>query len=156
MTEHAVLHSTFTLERTYPVPRERVFAAWADPAAKARWFARAHSGIHHDLDFRVGGAETVLRPGGDGEPELKFESTYRDIVPGERIVYASTVSVDGQLATVSQTTVLFESAAGATTLQLTEQGTFLDGLEPPSAREQGTGEWLDLLAADLRGVRAGA
>lgn len=39
MTEHPVLHSSFTLERSYPATPERVFAAWADPAAKARWFA---------------------------------------------------------------------------------------------------------------------
>ena len=34
-----VTHATFSLERVYPVPAARVFAAWADPAAKARWFA---------------------------------------------------------------------------------------------------------------------
>ena len=34
-----VTHATFSLERSYPAPPARVFAAWADPAAKARWFA---------------------------------------------------------------------------------------------------------------------
>ena len=34
-----VTHATFSLERDYPVAPARVFAAWADPAAKARWFA---------------------------------------------------------------------------------------------------------------------
>ena len=34
-----VTHATFTLERVYPAPPQRVFAAWSDPAAKARWFA---------------------------------------------------------------------------------------------------------------------
>ncbi len=28
-----VTHATFSLERRYPVPAARVFAAWADPAA---------------------------------------------------------------------------------------------------------------------------
>ena len=27
-----VTHASFTLERAYPVPPARVFAAWADPA----------------------------------------------------------------------------------------------------------------------------
>ena len=36
--DHNVTHATFTLERSYPVPPARVFAAWADPAAKASWF----------------------------------------------------------------------------------------------------------------------
>lgn len=66
MTEHAALHSTFTLERSYPATPERVFAAWADPTARARWFAGDTS--EHDLDFRTGGKETVLQHGGDGPP----------------------------------------------------------------------------------------
>jgi uncharacterized protein YndB with AHSA1/START domain len=39
-----VTHATFTLERSYPVPPARVFAAWADPAAKARWFTPGEDG----------------------------------------------------------------------------------------------------------------
>ncbi len=31
MTERSIVHATFTLERTYPVPVQRVFHAWADP-----------------------------------------------------------------------------------------------------------------------------
>ena len=30
-----VTHASFTLERAYPAPPARVFAAWADPAVKA-------------------------------------------------------------------------------------------------------------------------
>jgi hypothetical protein len=43
-----------------------------------------------------------------------------------------------------------------TRLIRTEQGTFLDGEESPSWREQGTGGWLDALGAELRRVRARA
>jgi uncharacterized protein YndB with AHSA1/START domain len=38
MTDQHVLHATFTLEPSYPATPARVFAAWAEPAAKARWF----------------------------------------------------------------------------------------------------------------------
>ena len=38
-SEHEVVHATFALERTYPSSPAQVFAAWADPAVKARWFA---------------------------------------------------------------------------------------------------------------------
>jgi uncharacterized protein YndB with AHSA1/START domain len=78
MTESNIVHSTFTLERTYPVNPRRVFAAWADPAAKARWFGRPCT--EHELDFRVGGTEIAVRQAGEGRPELRFESVYRDIV----------------------------------------------------------------------------
>jgi len=148
MTTHSVLHATFTLERTYPVTPARVFAAWAEPAAKARWFAGPDAG--HELDFRVGGREKVHRDGRNGDPALTFESVYQDIVSGERIVYTSTLSADNRLATVSLTTVQFRAAGNGTQLVLTEQGTFLDGQEQPGWREKGTGTWLDALATEFK------
>ncbi|MGW5723053.1 SRPBCC domain-containing protein [Amycolatopsis sp. NPDC003865] len=141
-----VRHATFTLERTYPVPPPRVFAAWSDAAAKARWFA---PGSTHELDFRVGGRETVDAAGPDGTA-LSVVSTYHDIVPDQRIVYATTLSGGKTLATVSITTVELAAEGEGTRLVLTEQGTFLDGAEEPAWREQGTGDWLDRLGEALR------
>jgi uncharacterized protein YndB with AHSA1/START domain len=31
MSEHSIVHATFTLKRSYPAPVSRVFRAWADP-----------------------------------------------------------------------------------------------------------------------------
>jgi len=143
MTEPTTLHATFTLERDYPVTPERVFAAWADPAAKSRWFAG--SSDSHELDFRVGGHEINRATLGTGEG-VTFASTYHDIVDGHRIVYSSTLSADDHgLATVSLTTVELTAGGEGTKLVLTEQGTYLDGQEDPSWRKQGTGDWLDKL-----------
>ena len=147
-----VTHATFTLERVYPVPAARVFAAWADPAAKARWFAGGPA-AGHQLDFQIGGRE-VNYGGPDGGPVMTFESFYRDIVPDQRIVYSSTLSAGDDVVTVSLTTVELTpgelSPGGGTRLVLTEQGTFLDGREDPSWRERGTADWLDALGAELR------
>ena len=144
-----VTHATFTLERSYPAPPARVFAAWADPAAKARWFTPG-PGAGHQLDFRVGGRE-VATGGPEGGPLMTFETLYRDIVPEQRIVYTSTLSAGADLMTVSLTTVEFTPAEdGSTRLILTEQGAYLDGQEQPGWREQGTADQLDGLAAALK------
>jgi hypothetical protein len=50
---------------------------------------------------------------------------------------------------VSLTTVELGPTGAGTRLLLTEQGTFLDGREPARWREEGTGRWLDALAAEL-------
>ncbi len=144
-----VTHATFSLERVYPVPAARVFAAWADPAAKARWFAGGPASGHR-LDFQVGGRE-VNHGGPDGGPVMTFESFYRDIVPEMRIVYSSTLSAGDEVMTISVTTVEFRPVEGGTQLLLTEQGTYLDGHEEPSWREHGTGDWLDALGRELAG-----
>jgi uncharacterized protein YndB with AHSA1/START domain len=149
MTERSVTHATFSLERVYEASTARVFAAWADPDAKARWFAGPAG--EHELDFRVGGRE-VARGSHDGAV-LTFESRYQDIVPGERIVYASALRVGEDVATVSVTTVEFTPAGDGTRLLLTEHGAFLDGREQPAWRERGTRDQLAALDAEL--VRAG-
>ena len=143
-----VTHATFSLERVYPVPVAQVFAAWADPAAKARWFAPGPT-AGHQLDFRVGGRE-VVHGGPEGGPVMTFESFYRDIVPSERIVYSSTLSAGDDLATVSVTTVELSLAGEGTHLLLTEQGAFLDGYDDAGARERGTAGLLDQLGASLK------
>jgi uncharacterized protein YndB with AHSA1/START domain len=136
-----VLHSTFTLERSYPAKPDRVFAKWSDPESKARWFAGPDA--EHELDFRIGGTERV------GTAKLRFEATYADIRANERLVYSGTMYAGDRVTTLSLTTVQFEAEPNGTRLILTEQGTYLDGQELPAWREQGTADWLDALAAEL-------
>ena len=130
-------HSTFTIDRHFPQPPAKVFAAFADPAMKARWLMAPEH--HHELDFRVGGREVAT--GG----QLRFEATYRDIVDGERIVYCATLHDGDKLSTVSQTTVEFVADGDGTRLVLIEQGAYLDDMEQPEWREQGTKSQFDAL-----------
>jgi uncharacterized protein YndB with AHSA1/START domain len=146
-TNRSTEHGAFTVTRTYPVPPERVFAAWSSQEAKARWFG-APGGAGYELDFRVGGTESN-RGGPPGGPVYAYEATYQDIIPGERIVYGYVMHADDALISVSVTTVEFASAPSGATLTVTEQGVFLDGADTPAIREKGTGELLDALGAAL-------
>ena len=59
MTARTTSHATFVIERQYPFPPAKVFAAWADPEAKRQWFACHDDWApgKHELDFRAGGRE---------------------------------------------------------------------------------------------------
>jgi uncharacterized protein YndB with AHSA1/START domain len=148
MTERSVEHATFAVERTYEAAPPRVFAAWADPEAKARWFGDPGQGSEDfELDFRVGGRE-FNRGTVEGQ-QYTFEARYEDIVPDERIVYSYDMHLDGTRISVSLATVELKPAEAGTRLIFTEQGAFLDGLDTPGLREQGTGSLLDALSAEL-------
>jgi uncharacterized protein YndB with AHSA1/START domain len=153
MSERSVEHATFVVERTYDASPDRVFAAWSDPEAKARWFDGAEAGV--ELDFRVGGRERRRGTLPDGRA-YTFQALYHDIVPARRIVFTYEMLVDETRISVSLATVHLRPERAGTRLVFTEQGAFLDGHEPPERREQGMGSLLDALAAELRSNRAGA
>jgi uncharacterized protein YndB with AHSA1/START domain len=153
MTDRSVVHSTFTIERTYDRAPARVFAAWADPAIKGRWFGGGNDETPADLDtdFRVGGTEQIR---GDDS----YVARYHEIAPDERIVFTYDLSFGGPLVSVSLATVEFHAAGGGSGTQLiyTEHGAFFDGLDDPELRKNGTGGMLDALGALLDGEPATA
>ena len=142
MPERSVVHSTFTIERTYDRPPARVFAAWSDPALKGRWFGGGNdeTPVELDSDFRVGGKEQVR--GDDG-----YVARYHEILPDERIVFTYDLSFGGPLVSVSLATVELRVTDGGAGTQLTytEHGAFFDGLDDPELRKNGTGGMLDEL-----------
>lgn len=157
MTDRTVVHATFVIERSYPAAPARVFAAWADPTAKSRWFAGPDEwqAGPHELDFRVGGREQVSG-GPPGGPVHTFDACYHDIVPNERIISSYDMYLDGTRISSSLATVEFIADDAGTRLIYTEQGAFLDGHDAPAERERGTAELLDALGAALAAEHATA
>jgi uncharacterized protein YndB with AHSA1/START domain len=152
MSERSVEHATFVVERAYDAPPDRVFAAWSDPRAKARWFDGSEG--EFELDFRVGGWERGRGTAPDGR-EYTFQALYQDIVPGRRIVYSYDMLLDGTRISVSVATAEFRPERDGTRLVFTEQGAFLDGHETPARREQGMGSLLASLGEWLQSNRSG-
>ena len=152
MSKRSTQHVTFVIERDYPFPPARVYAAWADPAAKAQWFAGPAgkwSQQRREMDFRIGGRERVRGKFVDGWVS-DFDACYHDIVQDERIVYSYTMHVDEKKISVSLATVEFKHAGAGTRLVFTEQGAYLDGYDDSGKREQGTAALLDNLDRELK------
>jgi uncharacterized protein YndB with AHSA1/START domain len=144
MTQRSAVHDTFTIERTYPAPPARVFAAWSEPDAKRRWFGSARE---HELDFRVGGAERLVAR--MESAVYTYDARYQDIVADERIVYSYDMHRDDDRISVSLTTVELTPSGDGTLLRYTEQGVYLDGHDTAAQREHGTRELLEALASQF-------
>ncbi len=150
MTRRSATFATFALHRVYPAKPERVYRAFADPVAKARWFSQpeGYTITEQSMDFRVGGTEVVNGKFAKG-PSVEFLALYQDIVPLERVIYSYAMKIDGNRISVSVATLEITPEGAGTKLTVTEQGAFLDGFDDPRERERGTVELLEAVARDI-------
>ena len=145
-----VVHSTFTIERTYSAAPTRVFAAFSDPAKKRRWFLEGGNRTVelHEMDFRVGGTERASVRHGDGPMAgvvFTNETIFLDIQPDRRIVFAYTMAMGGSRFSASLATVELEAAGAGTRLTFTDQGAYFEGADGAVIREDGWRKLLDRL-----------
>jgi uncharacterized protein YndB with AHSA1/START domain len=151
MTRRSTTHATFVIERGFAAAPARVFAAFADPQSKAKWFGGPDDWEKSDykLDFRIGGKESVSG-GPPGETVHSYNATIWDIVENERIVVGYEMHLDRMRISVSLGTTELQPSGAGTRLIYTEQGAFLDGYDDAGSREHGTRELLDQLEAFLK------
>jgi uncharacterized protein YndB with AHSA1/START domain len=149
MTKPSVIHATAVIEKNYPRPVERVFAAFSDPAQKRRWYAdRTPNTVENfEMDFRPGGHEILAYRLGEKSPfpgaRITNLETFQDIVPNQRIVTASAMSFEGRCFSVSLVTFEFIATAKGCDLICTHQDAFFEGADGPELRDKG---WQDILA----------
>ena len=157
MTERSVTHATFVVDRSYDAPVERVYAAFSDPASKAKWFVGPDNWdkSDHKLDFKVGGRESVSG-GPPGGPIHYYSALLWDIVPNERIVSTYEMHMDEIRISVSLATLELKPQGSGTRLVYTEQGAFLDGYDDAGQREHGTRGLFDQLEEALKREAADA
>ena len=154
MEKQSVVHNTFVIERNYSAEPERVFAAFADPTKKRRWFVEGehHEVEHYEMDFRAGGKENARFRFKAGSPVAGLvctnDTSYLDVVPNRRVVFVSTMTIGGNCISASLGTIELLPAETGTDLLFTHQGAFFEGADGPQMREEGWRKLLDKLTAE--------
>lgn len=155
MPEPSVIHNTFVIERTYPATPERIFEAFGNPARKRRWFVETegHNVDDFEMDFRAGGRERARFRFSEGTPlagvACSSDTTYLDIVPGRRMVLASSMSLGEKCISASLVTIELLPSETGTDLILTHQAAFFEGSDGPEMRQAGWRHLLDRLTTEL-------
>ena len=155
-----VVHSTFVVERIYAHSPGKVFAAFASPEKKSRWYANRElvEVEEFSMNFRVGGVdrsrfrfkEGTLMPGA----VFTNVSIYQDINPNSRIVTAYTMAFGDKRFSASQSTFEFVPEGKGTRLVFTEQSAFFENADGPERRQEGWKTLLASLAAELEAQSA--
>lgn len=157
MTERSTQHATFIIERRYRASPHRVFAAWADPAAKRAWFAEGEGWEvkSYELDFREGGTERARYRFSKGQ-EVFGEDTwfgneteFNEVIPNERIIFTYAMDRNGVRFSISLASVELKPEGEGTRLVFTEHAAFFEGADGVQMREAGWRELLDSLARHL-------
>lgn len=135
---------TIRLHRVLKAPPERIYRAFIDPAAVAKWNAPdGFTAVVHEMDARVGGRyRTSFINFANGETH-SFGGEYRALVPDERIVVTDRFD-DPNLPGEMVTTVALRAVSCGTELSITQEG-LLD-VVPPEMCYLGWQQSLELLA----------
>ncbi|MDZ3824177.1 MAG: SRPBCC family protein [Pseudoxanthomonas sp.] len=132
------------VHRILRAPPERVYRAFLDAAALAKWNApNGFTATVHSLDARVGGGYRMSFTNFSTGSAHHFGGTYLELVPGERIVCDDRFEDPGLPGTMRLTIELRAVSIG-TDLGILQEG--LPDAIPAEACQQGWQESLALLA----------
>ncbi len=136
--------NTVQLQRVLKAKAERVYRAFLDADALAKWLPpHGFTGKVHALDARVGGGYRMSFTNfttGDGH---HFGGEYLELVPNERLVYTGKFD-DPNLPGSMQTTVTLREVFCGVELKVVQQG--IPAMIPAEACYLGWQESLQLLA----------
>lgn len=113
---------TVRLHRVLRAPAERVYRAFLNAEALAKWLPpNGYTCRVHNLDARVGGTFRMSFTNFTTEHSHAFGGEYLELVAGERISYSDKFD-DPNLPGVMTTTVSLKAVSGGTELNVVQEG----------------------------------
>jgi uncharacterized protein YndB with AHSA1/START domain len=132
---------TVRLHRVISTPPERIYRAFLDADAMAKWLPpNGYTGKVHALDANVGGGYQMSFTHFASGHSHSFRGTYVELVPHQRIRYTNTFD-DPNLPGMMQTTVTLTPVSCGTELSVTQEG-----IPPPIPLESCYLGWQQSLA----------
>ncbi len=113
---------TVRLHRVLRAPPERVYRAFLDAEAKAKWLPpNGFTGKVHHLDARVGGSYKMSFTNFSSGHTHTFGGTYVELTPNERIRYTDRFD-DPNLPGEIMVTITLKAVSCGTELQVLQEG----------------------------------
>jgi uncharacterized protein YndB with AHSA1/START domain len=114
--------NTIRLHRVLRAPAERVYRAFLDPAAMAKWLPpHGFVGTVHEMDVRVGGGYRMSFTNFTSGTSHSFGGTYTELKPHERIRYTDRFD-DPNLPGEMHVTITLQKVASGTALDIVQEG----------------------------------
>ena len=135
---------TVTLHRVFRAPPDRVYRAFIDPDAMAKWLPpHGFTGRVLSMEARVGGSYRMQFTNFSNGQSHAFGGTYLELVPGERIVHTDSFD-DPNLPGEMRTTITFRPVLVGTEVTAVQEG--IPAVIPTEMCYLGWQESLQLLA----------
>src|SRR5690349_16144184 len=113
--------NTVRLHRVLRATPERIYRAFLDPDAMAKWLPpNGFTGKVHQLDAKVGGTYKMSFTNFSTGKSHSFGGTYVELIPNERLRYTDKLDIPG-LSDEMQTTVQFRQVFCGTELNVTQE-----------------------------------
>jgi uncharacterized protein YndB with AHSA1/START domain len=136
--------TTIRLHRVLRATPERVYRAFLDADAMAKWIPpNGFTGKVHEMNARVGGGYKMSFTNFSTGKSHSFGGKYVELVPNERIRYTDRFD-DPNLPGEMQATITFKKVSCGTELSIVQEG--VPEAIPPDACYLGWQESLTLLA----------
>ena len=136
--------NTIRLHRVLRAKPERIYRAFLDPDAMAKWLPpNGFTGKVHQMDAKLGGIHKMSFTNFTTGKSHSFGGEYLELTPNQRIRYTDKFD-DPNLPGEIQTTITLQEVSVGTELNIVQEG--VPGIIPAEACYLGWQESLTLLA----------